>query len=556
MKKLLCTAALVCGMLTVGSGEVNAASMEAVSPEYNSHREERVYDVSDWVAKEPTGKLQVGDWNQNGKIELEDAKEVLKAALQINETEHVDNFKICTRAHNQIELEDAQDVLKMALKIMEPESVYIYEPDFKPLYQSLEFAPYDAWKIECMFKNKESLKDWVKRFVDNQEFLSYVEDMDESLFEDYGVLMTSDFVYAESLDDVGVDKVQLKPMIEGFGVRSYIADEGKEILDNKNQLYTEFTLVANCPESGNQDLIEYNEIGDEKVKADIYVQDVKILEEGYKVISSMEELNEYKTFLKTKLEEYKENWHAPDITQEDRNSLQYTFWEKLQLEESFFEESVLIVNVTNVDYYTEKNHQSRITYTKENGNICFHILKEKFKQHTEYPEGFGRYGYMITDLLWVDKDFIEGYQVTVETQKKHTYVDYAPEQTVYIVEPKTDTNWGSLLLTNEEERKEILQEFVNCYKEDNDDYKALYDVLKCMDVSKQDYLLIIGGNRGDVWLQTPEPEQVYLTIRPGRIQAVSNYQAMTYPPGKDAVILIPMEKGTLENCSVTNKLGR
>jgi len=134
MKKLLCTAALVCGMMTVGSGAVEAATMEAVTPEYNYHKEERLYDVSDWVAKEPNGKVQVGDWNQNGKIELDDAKEALKAALHITETEQVDKFMMGTRAHNRIELEDAQDVLKMALKIITPEDIYIYEPDFTPIY--------------------------------------------------------------------------------------------------------------------------------------------------------------------------------------------------------------------------------------------------------------------------------------------------------------------------------------------------------------------------------------------------------------------------------------
>lgn len=568
MKKLLCGAVLVYGMLALSNGEsVMAAtadavevSQEAVIPDWGYRREYRINNISDWTQRDLYAFSYIGDWNNNGKVELEDAQEVLKAALRINEIDDVKSFQMCIKTdYEKLDLEDAKAVLKIALRITNPQDYIIYYPEFTPLYQSLEYGKISPLDSEREFREKRWLVHHVKYSMNNPELLEYVENLDEKIFENHSIVLTTNPVYAENLDDVRVNQIGLKRNNYGIGAWSRIEDKSADILDYSNQYYTELTLVSDnlMAKNGYYEsfMVEQAVEGGESIKADIYMQDEQILDEGATVIGSMEELEEYKAFLKEELDIFKESWYAPHITQDDRDNLQYIFWDELELSEGNFETASLIVNVVYGTYYSDENNQMQITYTKENGNIHFNVLKEKYRQHVRYPSGRG--DFMIVDLIWVDKELVAGCDITVETDKKETYIDFAPEQETFIVKAKAENLYAgsSLSITNEADKQSALNALADCYDADSDDYTLLYHAIENADVSSRDYMVLIGENQGCEVLQLPQQEKVYITILQERIVAVTDYEAKSFEPGKQAVILVSLEKGTLENRTVYNNIG-
>lgn len=153
-------------------------------------------------------KTLLGDTNETGAIEIEDASGLLKMALKIEPTAEAKKFYYDMNGNGSVDLEDAAIVLKQALKIT-PEAYY-RSFDEELLLETVSDKGIENAFSDGIYKgNAKIVDDLLKKYGLNREAGQLEDKLGEQL-NTTEVFLVTDHIYADRLENVTCQAVSLK----------------------------------------------------------------------------------------------------------------------------------------------------------------------------------------------------------------------------------------------------------------------------------------------------------------------------------------------------------
>lgn len=390
---------------------------EAIIGERVYKRQYQINDIRDWVYTLEYGFWNMGDFNGNGSIDLEDAQEVLKAALKITEISEEKCFGLrYSEDHTGLNLDDAKAILLRALKIEDDWIPHVQLLHSTTLYRSLEWGRIDMPVEQQVFHGREELLTYIKE-LENPELEKYVNSLSDSYLQG-DILLTATPVYAEDLDSVYGSAPEMKVTDNSWGIIAGVIDNGGTILDGANQYYIELsTILEDVKKKPYEKFYLKNKVtGGEEAKMQSYISHNPLEEDTY-VITSTNQLSQFKQKLR---EDWLRNSGFNSVADNVKEEDMYEFWEELKKDSEFFEESVLIVNVSKLGSFVDEANKVELSYKKDDENINFFIERERYiTEDTIYCDCIKN----SVDVITVDKDVIGERKVTVEATQHNIGID-------------------------------------------------------------------------------------------------------------------------------------
>ena len=153
-------------------------------------------------------KTLLGDTNETGAIEIEDASGLLKMALKIEPTAEAKKFYYDMNGNGSVDLEDAAIVLKQALKIT-PEA-YHRSFDEELLLETVSDKGIENAFSDGIYKgNAKIVDDLLKKYGLNRE-VGQLEDKLGDQLNTTEVCLVTDHIYADRMENVTCQAVSLK----------------------------------------------------------------------------------------------------------------------------------------------------------------------------------------------------------------------------------------------------------------------------------------------------------------------------------------------------------
>lgn len=479
----------------------------------------------------------VGDADGNDKLDLNDAKMILKMALNIP----VDNiyadpfFLRFSEDHLGVNLYDAQEVLKRALKI-ETDLIYVEPVDVYPIYKSMEAGRLDKPVEDKIIKGKEALMEYV-RGLDNPELENYLTSINSTYLEDKSFLIHATPVYSQFEREIMLDGYD--PVSWIFDVSTYYSIKelsGKNVMltmvndshcdyeAKENNYYISIGVLKNAAKADYENIPRTVEKGiykewDEFVTANVS-QEIK---EGHYIIRNMEQQKEF------------------------NENIGNGF--KLTKTEEYYERKLLMVNVTPYTGYKGDADVFNIEQEYVDPNRHVTISREKYLRHK--PSDDANYKGYYVDVVEVFKDRellrvppyewveIEN-EVIVDNSMVYTYIDFAPQQQSFVTDYSKEGKLleGTVRITTEEEKTEVL-----AFLEDNFADASLIESVEKADVSSKEYMIAFSGNKGTE-KKTQEKEQMYVVFHLDSVEAYFEKDGSSFEPGKQVVTVMTLEKGS------------
>lgn len=407
---------------------------------------------------------------------------------------------------------------------------HVYYTDFTPLYQSLEYNKIGTGNYQSIYKNRIDLLNNLRYEDFNDDIINYVENISDSVFDNYYVLLTQGYVYAKQLDSVKVSRVGYSTSDGEIQISVEVADHSGEIIDQCNQYYTELTLISKnyLPTEQWAENVSQNHCvnGGNKVKTTVYSYTEEFLEEGTYVISTVAQWRKLRLLLR----------------------------EELNVDENFFNHSVLIIHVSYVDHHSRDHEKIDVTYSQKGNTMRFDIDKTIYLRR-DWNLSNAYLGVSV-DVLEVDRSLVDGYNVVVDSRLTESYIDYIPEQTIYVIDGKEENKYYPVAykLTNEEERQMVLENLETTYKTECMEYTVLYDAIQNLDLENADYMVAIGANTGVNCSDLYKNNKIYARLTPDYADVYFRHGAMNYELDKQIIAVIKMEKGMLQERDVYSSL--
>lgn len=519
-------------------------------PDWGYKREYRIYDVKDivWDPWWPTGSL--GDWDGNGKVELNDAKEALRAALLLDDSDEAKCFRVrISEDHEGVTLEDVRQVLKAALLLPNYNSEIRYV-DHTAMYQSIEFKRLEKPIINQVFTSKASLKNYVEKNLDNEELNAYIESLPDDWFGYNSLLLNARPVYATSLDAVGVKDVHMKEDEKSRGILVKFEDQEEHVIASANQYYIELTMTNVCLSSHKAKETYYVDVdtkGGTTAQLTSYETDLK-LPTGTSVIRSTDDLMTLKNGWADVIKENGRYYPAeyPNGEEGDRIEDLDKLFNVLPQEVSGYEEYAYVIHVSEEgnDFDT-----TDLSFVKEDGEVSFSIEKGRYLKHQIKLQGKKQ----CIDVIRIEKSILEDCQVEVGLNVAEKYVDFAPIQQRFELNLNRELGLKSdpLFIRCEEDKSKVIDIMKRYYyNENNEDYGDLISILQNADMNKQDIYIDFAGNSGDTCAVILEGEGVlepcvYVTKHPNRIETCYNCGEEGLEPETQMVTVLYMKKGII-----------
>lgn len=548
----LCAAVALGGMAGFKADSVKAQEPAALAAP------EKEADAATQDAVEFT--IKGGDWDMDGTVTLQDARNVLRASLNLIEADSVHKYMFDdVYGKSGITLQSAQNTLRIALNLSQGSVIKRTRPEvvYEMIKERSSEDDYFRDDLYELFETKEELQKWA---MDNRlpEMSQAAAAVSEEQLKDRWLVIVRTPVYTKDINDVQIKEIYTE--LRDYAPDSIyinmtkmlaIMEENASVLDEENYVYLSINLLPKYMEA-NSAIIQCDKTltGRQEAAVHRYIAwkiwkrtspDTVVLRSGEDSVSYRDAL--LKDIPRPTVPDLEGN-----LSEDTALSDYYPegLISELTKDESFYEKYTQIVYRVNEVYSPERQMLSWIA-DGENMNVS--LKTENWTSHVEKPTGaIGDTYFVIT----MENSLLQGKTPVLHFEKNTVYTDFEPEQEQFSFGGAVAKNdYGMAGCTNDEQRQEFLTGLAEVLSDNEEpDKQRLFDAIQSVDLEKKDVIVTFtknkqyNGENGSVYVN---PKKVYLSLKGTRLHENYDNGGEQVEGRRQIITVCTVEKGRLGN---------